>query len=67
MARLALRDNLGRLLGYYIENKTKITLVDSIGRELGHYRKRTNETWRSYPTAFVGKGNLLASLLNVDL
>lgn len=60
-----IRDHLGRILGYTEENSSRITIYTQLGRELGYYDKRTNESWKSYPSRELisRSGNIISTLL----
>lgn len=63
MATRELRDNMNRLLGK-IETRSdgKMELRDAMNRFKGTYDPRSDET-RDDMNRFIGKGNLLATLL----
>lgn len=61
--RKAIRDHIGRILGYEEKKGNIIRLLDITGRELGWYDGVKNETWQSFPRKIIAKeGNLLALL-----
>lgn len=62
MGEQILRDRSGRLLGKIKDVSGKLELRDASGRLKGKYDPRTNET-RDPSGRLVGKGNLLAALL----
>lgn len=60
----AIRDKLGRILGYYVHTRDRITLVDPMKREIGYYDIKANQTWKSFPKELYSRsGNVLGLLL----
>lgn len=59
-----LRAKNGHLMGKIREVNGKYDLKDRNGRHLGYYDPKTNKT-RDRSGKLVGRGNLLASLLNI--
>lgn len=62
MARQELRDRSNRLLGWYEQRGNRIEGFDAKNRRIGTYDTTRNET-RDARNSFVGKGNLLATLI----
>jgi len=64
MTETMIRDQVGRIIGYYRDEPGRIVLLSPVRKEIGFYDKKRNETWRSYPREIVSRqGNTLGILI----
>ena len=65
---IAIRDVVGRIIGYHEIRGTKTYLLNVVKRELGYYDEATNQTWQIYPVKKMlsREGNILGTLIGSD-
>ena len=62
MAKEAIREFSGKILGYLEDTGDKIKATDFYGKPLGHYDKRSNKTYDFYGSV-VCSGNGASGLI----
>ncbi len=62
MARIELRDNLNRLIGWRESSGDRIVAKDNLGRLKGWYEPRFDQT-KDACGRMIGRGDMLAALI----
>lgn len=58
-----IRDEVGRTLGYTVEDHQTIKLFNEIGRELGYYDKSTKMSWQTAPKKIISREGDITAML----